>query len=79
MPGQFMVGMAASRSSVCTALCAQLALIFSSLTQQVVSHQPRGFAKLSETFVSGTVTHMSDAGLCASLKLVTHLHKHTKP
>ena len=52
---------------------------------RIVSHQPGGFGKLLETLgllkhMSGLVTlkHMSAAGLGASLKLVTHLHQHTK-
>ena len=91
MPGQFMVEIAASRSPVCTAV-SRIGLhsffVADSCLPLAANRIPSAgwIRKTVRDFrdsrmITGLVKvkHMSDAGLGASLKLVTHLHKHTKP
>ena len=79
----FMVDIAASRSSVCTAV----SRFWLHLPPTAKRFPSAGWIRKTvrnirdPRMIAGLVTlkHMSDAGVGASVKLITHLHKHTKP
>ena len=91
LPGQFMVERAASRSSVCTA-ASRFGLHSYFVSGSCLPQTANRFTSAvwirktvrdmrDSRMIAGlaTLKHLSDAGLRASLKLITHLHIHTNP